>query len=116
MGEESYEAKTIINKTPCGSLFVIGNFDEDGDMKLVLARLGKAGGCTSALISAIAALVTEGLAAGADPKKLAGCLTGINCYQAGGGQVSCADAFGTSILSAVEIMDQEKKESQDAAA
>ena len=103
MAERVYTTITPKYNTACGSLFVNCCHGEDGKMEMVLARLGKAGGCSSALISAISSLITEALRAGAEPEKLAKCLEGISCYQAGAGVMSCSDAFGKAMLRAIEL-------------
>ena len=66
-------------RTGHGTMFVNLTFDEDGHPFEVFAHLGKAGGCDSAYLEAIARLASLGLRSGIDPGQIVDQLKGITC-------------------------------------
>ena len=111
-GPKEFTSTTRRVKTGCGNMYCTLMFDQpdengDGGGKFVgmLAKLGRAGGCSSLTIEVISTLVTEGLRAGADAKRLAHCLKGVQCHQANpmAGIMSCADAVASAIERALEL-------------
>ena len=66
-------------RTGHGTMFVNLTFDDDGHPFEVFAHLGKAGGCDSAYLEAIARLASLGLRSGIDPGQIVDQLKGITC-------------------------------------
>ena len=66
-------------RTGHGTMFVNLTFDEGGHPFEVFAHLGKAGGCDSAYLEAIARLASLGLRSGIDPGQIVDQLKGITC-------------------------------------
>lgn len=104
------QSTTIRVRTGCGNLYATIVFD-DGEtedarkMVGLLSKLGKSGGCLSAMLEVISSLVTEALRAGADPAVLVKCLQGIQCHQSNqaAGIPSCADAVATAIKRGAKV-------------
>ena len=82
--------------TSCGSLLVTVNKSE-GKVFEVFARLGKAGGCPSCQLEALARSISTGLRAGVELEEYAHTLIGLRCHQpsfSNGDQInSCPDAI-----------------------
>ena len=99
MRNREMKSTTIEWTTACGSLYTILTFDADGKFSGVLSKLGKSGGCSSATLSGLCSLATEGLRAGADGNVLSKSLLGVQCYQASPtiGVLSCVDALGRAL-------------------
>lgn len=70
---------TLKQKTGCGNLFVTINEDEDGRPFEIFARLGKAGGCTSCLMDAIAIMLSHGLRMGINLQVYEAILRNLRC-------------------------------------
>ena len=66
-------------RTGHGTMFVNLTFDDEGHPFEVFAHLGKAGGCDSAYLEAIARLASLGLRSGIDPSQIVDQLKGITC-------------------------------------
>ena len=66
-------------RTGHGTMFVNLTFDESGHPFEVFAHLGKAGGCDSAYLEAIARLASLGLRSGIEPSQIVDQLKGITC-------------------------------------
>ena len=66
-------------RTGHGTMFVNLTFDDEGHPFEVFAHLGKAGGCDSAYLEAIARLASLGLRSGIDPGQIVDQLKGITC-------------------------------------
>lgn len=86
--------------TGCGYIYVTYNNSPKGN-PLVMAILGKAGGCASANLEAICALATIALKKGATEEEVEHLLRGIRCpsiaWENGKAILSCADAIGVAL-------------------
>ena len=84
-------------KTGCGNIYITVNSDEQGRLFEIFANLGKAGGCPSAQLEAIARLVTLSLRSGIPAEEVVEHLKYIRCPSPtpkwDGGVFSCADAI-----------------------
>jgi len=69
-------------RTGHGNMYVTINTDEEGRPFEVFVALGKAGGCDSAQLEAIARLVSLALRCGVDPRAIVEQLRGITCCPA----------------------------------
>ncbi|MCS7207720.1 MAG: vitamin B12-dependent ribonucleotide reductase [Dehalococcoidia bacterium] len=91
-------------RTGHGNMYVTINSDEQGRPFEVFVALGKAGGCDSAQLEAIARLVSLALRSGVDPQAIVEQLRGITCCPAwdGGVQVKSApDALALALGRAI---------------
>ncbi len=66
-------------RTGHGTMYVTVNLDEDGHPFEVFTTSGKAGGCDSANLDAIARLISLALRSGIDPDQITDQLKGITC-------------------------------------
>jgi ribonucleoside-diphosphate reductase alpha chain len=94
-------------RTSCGNLYVSVNYDENNNPLEIISRLGKSGGCGSALQEAIGRLSTLALGAGIPLDKIAQQLKGITCHSpcfisADLTIKSCPDAVAYSLENAKE--------------
>ncbi len=87
--------------TGCGSLYVTINVDDEGMPFEIFTQMGKAGGCASSQLEAVARLVSLALRSGIDVKSIIDQLRGIRCpspaWGKGGRIFSCADAIAKVI-------------------
>ena len=101
--------------TGCGSLYVTINVDDEEMPFEIFTQMGKAGGCASSQLEAVARLVSLALRSGIDVKSIIDQLRGIRCpspaWGKGGRIFSCADAItkviedrlGNGVMREVEI-------------
>lgn len=99
--------------TPCGEVYVHVTF-KDGLPFEVFARLGKTGGCTSAVVEGITRSMSLGLRSGVDHRDLVKTLTGIRCHRnpawdEGEMVHSCVDAIGRGLQEAVVLWETEQR-------
>jgi len=91
---------TKIN-TGCGNLYITINVDDSGLPFEIFTQMGKAGGCASSQLEAIARLVSLALRCGLEIKPLIDQLAGIRCptpaWEKGGRVFSCADAIAKAL-------------------
>ena len=92
----SVRGVTDLVRTGHGNMYVNITFDDDGKPFEVFTTLGKAGGCDSANLEAVARLVSLALRSGIDPDEIVHHLQGITCCPAWDG--------GTLIRSAPDAM------------
>jgi len=87
--------------TGCGALYVTINEDEEGYPFEVFARLGKAGGCSSAQTEGLGRTVSLLLRSNVDPQEVVKQCKGISCDRpCGFGKnkiLSCPDAIGKAL-------------------
>lgn len=100
---QKLESSTVEIPCPCGRVYVTIS-EKDGVPFEIFARLGKSGGCGSAVVSAMTATASIALRSGTDPRDLAKGLRGISCHrppsQDGEKKItSCADAVGHALFS-----------------
>lgn len=98
---QKLESSTVEIPCPCGRVYVTIT-EKDGVPFEIFARLGKSGGCGSAVVSAMTATASVALRSGTDPQDLAKVLIGISCHrspvQDGNKKIiSCADAVGQAL-------------------
>lgn len=84
----------------CGQLFVTCN-DQDGRLFEVFLRLGKSGGCASAVNEGAALLASNALRSGTAPTTIIKSLSGISCHTSRPGLPSCLAAAAEAIQSHV---------------
>lgn len=82
----------------CGPVYVTCN-DHEGRLFEVFAKLGKGGGCSSAVTEAVGVAVSIGLRSGTDPAQVVKGLVGIGCHK----QFSCIDAIGQAMREHLEV-------------
>ncbi len=92
----SVKGVTDLVRTGHGNMYVNITFDDSGKPFEVFTTLGKAGGCDSANLEAVARLVSLALRSGIDPDEIVHHLQGITCCPAWDG--------GTLIRSAPDAM------------
>ena len=92
----SVKGVTDLVRTGHGNMYVNITFDDSGNPFEVFTTLGKAGGCDSANLEAVARLVSLALRSGIDPDEIVHHLQGITCCPAWDG--------GTLIRSAPDAM------------
>ena len=92
----SVKGVTDLVRTGHGNMYVNITFDDNGNPFEVFTTLGKAGGCDSANLEAVARLVSLALRSGIDPDEITHHLQGITCCPAWDG--------GTLIRSAPDAM------------
>ena len=92
----SVRGVTDLVRTGHGNMYVNITFDDNGKPFEVFTTLGKAGGCDSANLEAVARLVSLALRSGIDPDEIVHHLQGITCCPAWDG--------GTLIRSAPDAM------------
>ncbi len=92
----SVKGVTDLVRTGHGNMYVNITFDDNGKPFEVFTTLGKAGGCDSANLEAVARLVSLALRSGIDPDEIVHHLQGITCCPAWDG--------GTLIRSAPDAM------------
>lgn len=101
-------------KTGCGNMYVVVNHSEDNEMKIIeiFANIGKAGGCVSAQIEAIAKLVSIYLRDGGPITQIVKHLKGISCFKLlkfPREILSCADAVALAIDMEEKRLIEERK-------
>jgi ribonucleoside-diphosphate reductase alpha chain len=98
---ESLWGPTVKVATPCGNLYVTITEDQDGIPLEIFARLGKSGGCATAVMESIGRLGSKWLRSGGDVDELITQLRGVSCgQQCGLGPnrvTSCQDAIGLAL-------------------
>lgn len=79
---------TTKHRTGCGSLYIVLN-EDGGQVREVLCKLGKAGGCAAALLEVVGRLVSVALQHGVPLAPLAKQCAGIRCHQHQGEILQC---------------------------
>ena len=103
---------TVEMPCPCGKIYVTLNFSaEDGLPKEIFGKLGKSGGCTSCVVSALMRTASYGLRSGADLGDFIKCWRGMICHRNpawdNGEMVnSCVDAVGRAAQEILEMHEQ----------
>jgi len=82
----------------CGRIYVTCN-ELDGRLFEIFVRLGKSGGCASAVNEGAARLASNSLRSGTDPETIIKSLAGISCHKATPQVPSCLDAISQAIQS-----------------
>lgn len=67
-------------KCGCGDLYVTCNDDPEGNLKQVFLKLGKAGGCSNAVMTSTGMLLSTALKHSANPLDLVKVLDGTGCH------------------------------------
>lgn len=93
----SLDSTTIEMPCPCGNVYVTISFEDKKPFE-VFARLGKNGGCASAVVSGICTTMSVALRSGAELDDLVRGLESISCHRNpawfdGKPVVSCVDAI-----------------------
>ena len=96
-------SQTVEVPAPCGRVYVTVTFKEDQPFE-VFARLGKSGGCGSAVVNAVCTTMSIGLRSGVDIKDLMRGIECISCHRPptldhGEPIASCVDAIAKAIKS-----------------
>ena len=98
-----YKAITKRIVTGCGPLAITINLDEDGTPIEVLTHIGKSGGCASAQVESIGALITS-ILSNVEPsirkemmKNIIHQLKGIMCHRPTHGVKSCSDGIAIAL-------------------
>jgi len=82
----------------CGRIYVTCN-ELDGRLFEIFVRLGKSGGCASAVNEGAARLASNSLRSGTEPGTIIKSLAGISCHKATPQVPSCLDAISQAIQS-----------------
>lgn len=82
----------------CGRLYVTCN-EQSGKLFEIFVRLGKSGGCASAVNEGAARLVSNSLRSGTDPETIIKSLSGISCHKATAEIPSGLDAISRAVQS-----------------
>lgn len=92
-------------KTGCGKMYVVLNHNLEGKIVEILPQIGKAGGCASAQVEAIARLASCLLRRGEPIAEVAAMLADIKCqhHNPAMGVRSCSDALA-SVLKDVKVV------------
>jgi len=80
--------------TGCGRVYVTCNNDASGRLFEVFARLGKSGGCGSAVMEGLSRTISVGLRSGVSPHDLVKTLQGNQCHRG----LSCVSALADAVL------------------
>jgi hypothetical protein len=88
----SLETKTTAVRTGCGTLYITCTVPGQGYNE-VYGLLGKTGGCSACMISALTRSITVGWNAGADLKKIIKQLDGSKCPHMTNVEKSCPQAI-----------------------
>jgi len=67
-------------KCGCGDLFVTCNDDKAGNLKQIFLKLGKAGGCSNAVMTSTGMLLSTALKNNVPPEDLIRVLDGTGCH------------------------------------
>ena len=98
---KSYTSTSEKFSTGCGDIFVHISVDEDGNPVELFASMGKAGGCSNAMLEAVGKATSIGLRCGIDPKEFVKQYVGIRCpsptWDNGEQILSCIDAMGKAL-------------------
>lgn len=76
----------------CGKLYVTCN-DIDDKFQEVFIKLGKAGGCSNAIMTSTGVLISQALKSGLSPTVIVNSLEGVGCHQS----PNCLDAVAKII-------------------
>lgn len=79
-------------KTACGNLYFTLNFNNNSPQECFIT-LGKAGGCSFALMQAVSGLITVALQYKAPMSEVLDKLDGIKCHRSREGLPSCVDGI-----------------------
>ncbi|KKK61649.1 hypothetical protein LCGC14_3012200 [marine sediment metagenome] len=74
-----YDSSSEEFVTGCGSLFVHVSMDPDGNPVELFSSMGKAGGCSPAMLEAVGKATSIGLRCGIDPQAFVKQYIGIRC-------------------------------------
>ena len=102
---------TIEMPCPCGHIYVTVNFKENGGVGEILSKLGKSGGCASAIVNGLARVASYALREGMDVKYLEKAVIGISCHRNpawdnGEMVTSCLDAIGRAVREAKSLHEE----------
>lgn len=75
-------SNTYEGECGCGRLYVTCVSDEDGGITRIHVHFGKAGGCASAIVQALADLSNLAITSGIPVQKLITTLMGMSCHNA----------------------------------
>ncbi|MBW2622642.1 MAG: TSCPD domain-containing protein [Deltaproteobacteria bacterium] len=104
-----YRSTTEEFSTGCGDIYVHISFDENDNPVELFASMGKAGGCSSAMLEAVGKSTSIGLRCGISPEQFIKQYIGIRCPNptwADGEQIlSCIDAMGRGLENAQKSKD-----------
>lgn len=78
-------------QTYCGEMYITLTFTDNYKPHEILIRLGKAGGCSSAIMSGISELATAALKTGLEPIEIIKAFRGIKCH--GSHRNTCLNAI-----------------------
>jgi|SRR6185369_11035542 len=95
---QKLNGSTYEMQCPCGRLYITCN-EKDGRLFEIFVRLGKSGGCASAVNEGAARLASNSLRSGTDPETIIKSLAGISCHKATAAIPSCLDAISKAIQS-----------------
>lgn len=84
---------TYTLKCGCGDLYVTCNDDDTGKLKEVFLKLGKAGGCSNAVMTSTGMLLSTALKHGTPVKDLIKVLDGTGCHT----QPSCISQIALAV-------------------
>lgn len=83
----------------CGDLYVTCNDDKDGNLQQVFLKLGKAGGCSNAVMVSVGMLLSTALKNNVKPEDLIRVLDGTGCHVA----PSCISQVALALKSHLEV-------------
>ena len=109
---KSYTSVSEEYQSGCGSIFVHVSSDKDGNPVELFANMGKAGGCSMAMIEAVGKSTSIGLRCGISPQVYVKQFVGIRCpspsWEDGEQHLSCIDAMGKALRDAIVRKDKQQ--------
>lgn len=105
---EGTKGLTYKVKCPCGNLYVTCT-EKDNKLDGVFVKLGKAGGCGSAVNEAVGRLISQYVQLGGSTEVIIKTLRGISCQQAGGDTASCISAIADVLIEHITTADEVEK-------
>jgi hypothetical protein len=96
---EVLQGKTLKRKCNCGSIYIIMNNDEKGNLQEVITVLGKGGTCGKAVNEGYGRLISLLLQNGEKTERIIKSIKGISCMGSSETTPSCMTAIASALES-----------------